>query len=266
MTTDNIFGNNQSPTDPATTPTTPNPLEALANQLAAIKNENGEQKYKTLDDALKALQHSQQYIPQLTKTLAEKEAELAQAKAAASKVEELERSVQQLMSPSEPAEQSTNAQPAITPEAIAALVKQTLTQTQVEQTASQNLATVVQAAKTAFGDKADEMFYSKAQTLGMSKEAINSLAATSPAAVLELLGIKQGATPAKPSSGFNTDGFTPNKDTFISRNKNSMLLGATSQDLAEEGRNARAMVDELHSQGLSIKDLTDPKVYFKHFK
>lgn len=266
MTTENIFGSNGMTPSTPTTPAQANPLEALANQLAAIKNESGEQKYKTLDDALKALQHSQQYIPQLTQTLAEKEAELAQAKAAAARVEELERSVQQLLTPSKAPEQTTPAQPAITPEAIAALVKQTLTQNQVEQTSSQNLATVVQAAKAAFGDKADELFYGKAQTLGMSKEAINSLAATSPAAVLELLGIKQGTVPNKQSSGFNTDGLTPNKDTFISRNKNSMLLGATSQDLAEEGRNARAMVDELHSQGLSIKDLTDPKVYFKHFK
>lgn len=266
MTTENIFGStNQIPTDP-TPPQNTDPLAALANQLSQIKNENGEQKYKTLDDALKALQHSQQHIPQLNKTLAEKEAELAQAKAEAARVTELEKTVQQLLNPSKPPEQVTPVQAGLTPDQIAELVNKTLTAKQVEEKASANISSVVNAAKQHFGDKADELFYGKAATLGMSKEAINSLAATSPAAVLELLGIKQGTVPNKSSSGFNTDGFTPNKDTFISRNKSSMLLGATSQDLAEEGRNARAMVDELHSQGLSIKDLTDPKVYFKHFK
>lgn len=258
-----IFPENSSP-NPAPTPANSN--DQLVTMLASIKNENGEPKYKSVEDALKALQHSQAYIPQLTQSLAAKEAELAQARQGLTKVEELERAVQQLMNPSSKEPEPKPAPAAIDPSSIAEIVNRTLNENRTKELANANISKVVQTVKQLYGDKSEEMFYGKAASLGLSKEAVNTLAATSPDAVYSMLGISNAPGQSKPLSGFNSDGFQPPKETFISKNPKPALIGASSQDLLEEGRNARKMVEELNAQGLSISALTDPKVYFKHFK
>jgi len=156
----------------------------------------------------------------------------------------------------------------MTEEQVAALVSKSLTQAQQADIAKNNLSKVVDTVKQAFGDKAEEVFYGKAKELGMSMEEINSLAARTPVAALKLLGV-EGSTPTpQPNNAgsINTSAFQPAQDSLIGKNAKSALIGATTADLNAESANARKMVDELHSQGLTVHDLTDPKVYFKHFK
>jgi DNA repair exonuclease SbcCD ATPase subunit len=266
--------NNQNPPAPQdqnnggnSNPPTPSSNDQLAHLLTGIKNERGEQKYKTVEDALNALKHSQDYIPQLSDKLRQQEQELIAAKAAADKITELENTLKALTQQSQ-TPPSTPTPQGMSEEQVAALVSKTLTQAQQAEVAKNNLSKVVNTVKQAFGDKAEEVFYGKAQELGMSMEEINSLAARTPTAALKLLGV-EGSTPTpQPNNAgsINTSAFQPTPDSLISRNSKPTLVGATTADLNAESANAKRMVEELHSQGKSVHDLTDPKVYFKYFK
>lgn len=269
-----IFENNQNQaTQPnqnnggASNPPNGNQSNPLADLLGSIKNDRGETKYKTVEDALNALKHSQDYIPQLSDKLRQQEQELAEAKAAAAKITELENTLKALTQNANNQQSSPPAPAGLSAEEIANLVNQTLTQKQQADLAKANIGTVVSAVTKAFGDKSEEVFYGKAKELGMSVEDINALASRTPTAALKLLGL-DSAKPSAPYSGggINTSGFQPTQETFVGKNAKPTLIGATSSDLRQESVNSRKMVDELHSQGLTVHDLTDPKLYFKHFK
>jgi hypothetical protein len=269
-----IFGDNSNPqATPANVdngqggnPSNSQNADPVANLLGSIKNEKGEPKYKSLEDALVALQHSQTYIPQLTAKLNERETELTAAKKEAERVAELERSIEALtLSGDKP---SSTGPSGISEEAIAALVNKTLSRTQQEALQKNNLESVVNIMKEQFGDKAEETFYGRAKELGMSVLEFNSLAAKTPKAVLNLMGVKENVSQANSYTPPSVNGgaFTPNQQSFIGRNSVPTLIGATSQDLMAEATASRKMVEELHAQGKSVHDLSDPKVYMKTFK
>ena len=242
-------------------PAQANPLDTM---LASIRNEQGEQKYRTVEDAIKALAHSQSYIPQLRTELDSTKAALAAAQAERERIAELERTVQQL---------TQNNSPAATPpaglseEQIASLVTRTLTQNQQAEVQRNNLASVVEAVKQSFGDKAEEVFYSKAKELGMSAEEVNTLAAKTPKAVLTLLGVNAvpNVNRSVPSAGVNSNAFQGNPAGTIGINTKPIMLGSTTEELRQEGAAARKMVDDLHAMGMDTYALTDPKMYRKYF-
>jgi hypothetical protein len=240
---------------------------AYADLLANIKNERGEPKYKDVQEALNGLKNAQEYIPTLKQTLTQKEEEIVQLRATSERVKELERTLEALTSKGERHEPTT--QTPVTPEAIADLVNRALTQRETVAVQESNVKAVVQTMKELFGTDAEKKFYDKAAELGLSVAEFNSLAAKSPKAVLEILGVKNTQRPnnsGAPTQGtVNTAALQPNTESLVGRNSKITLVGSTTQDLMEENKKAKGMVDELHKQGLTVHDLTDPKVYFKHF-
>lgn len=262
--------NIQQATPAINNPQNPDTPDPVATMLQSIKNEKGEPKYKTLDDALKALQHSQAYIPTLSDEKRRLEQELEQARLQASKVSELESTVAKLLNAQ--ASTPTSATASVDPTVIEELVNRSITKARSQESAAQNTNLVIQTVASKFGDKAEEVFYGKATELGMSKAEFNQLAATRPKAVLSLLGIQDTVVPNQNSrqstqvTALNTTGVTPILDTYIGNNKDPVIIGATTQQVREESARARKMVDELHAQGKTVHDLTDPKVYFKYFK
>lgn len=259
---------NQQATPATNTPQNPTTQDPVATMLQSIKNEKGEPKYKTLDDALKALQHSQAYIPTLSDEKRKLEQELEIARNQAAKVSELESTVAKLLNTQ--TQSSTNTA-AVDPTVIEDLVNRSITKVKAQESAENNTNMVVKTVAAKFGDKAEEVFYGKAAELGMTKAEFNQLAAARPKAVLSLLGIQDTVVPNQNSrqstqgTAINTAGITPTQDTFIGRNKDPVIIGATTQQVREESTRARKMVDELHAQGKTVHDLTDPKVYFKYF-
>lgn len=266
-----IFENSNSGGNPTIDPQggagTPSNVQidpAIITLLGEIKNDRGEPKYKSLPEALNALKHSQEYIPQLTAQLSQKETDLIAARASADKVAELERSIEALTRPQGTPQNTTQA--ALTEEQIAELVNRTLTKTQKQAVENANLSSVANTLKEAFGTEAETKYNAKAAELGMSVPEFNALAARSPKAVLEMLGAKAvPTTPSNPSGTVNTTGLQPHQDTFIGRNKKSVLIGATTADMQAEREASKKMVTELESKGMSIDDLTNPKNYFKYF-
>ena len=272
MTTDQSIFNEQNPaTQPnAAANAAPNAQgsDDLANLLGSIKNERGEAKYASVEAALVGLRNAQEYIPQLTAKLSTQEQELKTAREEAARVAELQRTIEALTSGNQ-GQPNTQAPPSFSKEDIAKLVNQTLSEQQQEVTAKSNVATVVSALQAKFGTDAEKAYNTKAAEIGMTVAELNALAQRNPKAVFTLLGVTQEA-PKQMSSNtqpsFNTDGFQPAKDSFIGRNAKPSLIGATTSDLNEESHRAKQMVEELHSQGKTISDLTNPKVYFKTFK
>lgn len=237
---------------------------AITTMLAGIKNERGEQKYKTLDDALNALKHSQEFIPQLNQKLSEKDSELERLRAESNKINELERTLQSLTQ--QKTDTSTNVSPGMSAEEVANLVNLTLSKKQQEQLANDNLALVANAVQQSFGTEAEKVFYGKAQELGMTVQEFNALAAKNPKAVLSLVGVQNKAgTTAPVRSTVNAGGFTPPANTMIGSNKQGVPIGATFREMQTEWHNSKKMVEELEANGLSIDDMVNPKNYFKHF-
>lgn len=250
------------------TASTPN-TSPLVDLLGQIKNERGEPKYKSVEDALVALKHSQEYIPQLSQQLSQSQADLEAARKAGEKIAELESVVNRLTR----TDQNTQTEPVkgMTSEQVAELVNSTLSRKATEDQHKSNTATVANAIASKFGQDAEKVFYGKAMELGMSAAEFNSMAARTPKAVLGLLGITDTAVPkfegkqSTQGTSLNTAGIQPNVTSYVGKNSQPMMIGATTQQIREESARSVKMVEELHAQGKTVHDLTDPKVFFKYF-
>lgn len=275
MSDQTLFGNDQvnQQVTPANNggqqPTNVPNANPYADLLQGIRNETGAPKYATVEDALKALPHANSFIEQLKREKAEADAELTRLRGAADKTTELERTVQELLNR---ANNGSDKNQGVTPEEIAEVVNRTLTQRDTEASAKQNQATVIQNALKAFGTKeeAEKKFIEAAQVAGLSVKEFNDLAAKSPKVVLTMMGVTEQAvqrqhTTAPGASVVNTAGFTPAQESFVGRNKERTNVGASTSELQVERQRANKMVEELHAAGMTVHDLTNPKIYKKYF-
>jgi uncharacterized protein (DUF1810 family) len=273
---DNIFSGQGTPTSQqqqggaATPPTVPQ-NDPYADLLGSIKNERGEPKYKDVQTALDALKHSQEFIPNLKTENESMKAELERLRQEAARIKELEDTLARLSSGQQPPQQQTPATQGLDAEAVAKLVSQTIERQEKEKTAKQNTQTVTTKMVEVFGPEAEKVFYQKAQEFGLSVEQVNALAAQSPQAVFNLYGIgaatqPQGRFPAPSTGTVNTGGYQPQKQSHLGKNDKSVIIGASTDEVKMERERSKALVDELHSNGLTTYDLTDPKAYFRYFK
>ena len=264
-----IFNGNEPATKPqeqAQAAPNAQPSDAYADLLDTIKNERGERKYATLSDALHGLKSAQEYIPQLKADKEAKEREVAELRQKAERAAELERTLEALTSQrSEPAPHQSQV---FDESKIAKLVNDQLTLKEQQAQAQANVQIVVSTLQQSFGADAEQKLYTKGQEMGMSQAEMNALVAKSPKAVLALLGINQAApvqkyTPSQSST--NSASFEPHVETFIGRNPKTVLIGATTQDVMESSLRAKKMVEELDAKGMSVDQLSDPKLYYKFF-
>lgn len=272
---DNIFSNGEQTTatqEKGDAATTQNVQEQnpFADLLGTIRNERGEPKYRDLNTALDALKHSQEFIPQLKSENETLKQELERLRSQVQELNTVKESVQELAS--RKASQENTPQKQFDESTVAELVNRTLTQREAEAIQKANVTKVVNTIRERFGDTAEKTFYSKAAEMGMSPAQINKLSMESPQAVFTLLGITSTPqqapvkTNAPVGSQVNTAGYQPQTTTFIGKNANGWQVGSTTAELRAESENAKKLVEELHGQGLSTYDLTDPKVYYKYFK
>ena len=274
MSTDNIFSNQDSQATPdqnsgVSNTTQPNQSTDYTTMLSQIKNEMGLPKYRDTAEALNGLKHAQEYIPQLKGELSNKDRELEALKQENARLRTVEETVARLTERQNNPVENTPQAPVYDDQKIAELINQTLSRKEIETQQKANLGSVVSALQASFGAEAEKVFYNKAQELGMSVADVNRLAAQSPSAVLQLMGVKQGqvAQQQRPApSGVNTTNFQASPETKIARNNNILSVGATTSEMMVEHRNSKDMVTELHAQGLSMRDLADPKIYAKYFK
>lgn len=221
--------------DPATPPVVqqqqaaPNAYEDL---LKGIKNEAGLPKYATIDEALKALQHSQDYIPQVKSQLTQKDQELADLRAKLEQHQSLEDVVSRLAKPNQPDTKDDHPNGSgLDESAVMKLVQQQLERNQQTLSAQANQQQVENALKAKYGDKAGDVVKQRAAELGLSPQALGELSSKSPQAVLALFNTQGSAGPKPTISSVNTSSFSQPQPT-LERPSKSLLTGASSRDQA----------------------------------
>lgn len=240
MTDETIFT-----ADPAAVaPVTPNPDVAAAAvapvaqaqpvvppELAELVGEG--KKFKTVEAAYQALPHQVSHISKIELENSQMREELTRRKTA----EELLVDMRQNAAP-----------PAVTPagvevnaNVVSEIVKQQLAATKLEDVQSANTASVVNAFRTNFSEKAETVYNKLAQDNGMSVADINALAARAPQAVLNLAGLQNKPAPAPTfSSDVNPLALGQNSAPTIGNAR--VTNYGNSKDVADGMRRAKEIV------------------------
>lgn len=236
MSDHDVFQNN-SPTPPAS----PDDL------LASIKNEAGEPKYKTVQDALNALNHSQAFIETLKAEKAKVEQEAQSLRELQSKQASIEQVLAKLNANDEAlkAKEATPPVGGLSAEQVAELVRKELDTASAKQTYESNLAKVQNSLKLKFGDKTSELVAKKASELGTTPQQLGELSKTNPQLVLALFetGGKLTPTPVTGSVNLPSNPQVPE----LEKPAKSLLLGATTRDQMEYMKQVKDNVYRRHN-------------------
>lgn len=179
----NVFDGEGNPPAVNNAPPANSNLEDL---LKNIKNENGEQKYKSLEDALVALDHSQKYIPELKNQLSGTQTQLDEMKSEMAKFSNIEESVQRLLAQQQTQRETTPEATGLDEQAVIKLVQDSLKQTKQIEMLNANQQKVNDALVGKYGEKAIEVLDSKAAELHTTRQALGELSKQNPELVLAL--------------------------------------------------------------------------------
>lgn len=199
--------------------------------LNTITTEDGRQKYSDVSSALSSIAPAQTHI----RTLEQENADLKEKLAAAKTTEDVISSIKDTLHPSTP-----EAEP-VDYSKIDELVDQRLSAREIQAAQEANTKTVTAVMLEKYGDKAEEIFYSKAAELDMTPAQINALVAKSPKAALKLIG----ETPVQPvasiDSSVNTQQFSPQQPELSAK----VPAGATTADMRNAWRNAGKKIQSM---------------------
>lgn len=225
---------------PETTTPSVNPNDLFADQLAVIKNDDGAPKYDSVEKAIEALQHSQQYIPELKTQVSTQEQVINELKAKL----EANQTVQELVTKQTPSQEEKPTSESLGKEDILELLTSALDERNTQATQSSNQSQVNKALSERYGANAQAEVARRAKELGMKPSEIGALSKRNPAAALALFGEKVG-TPSTTTTSFNTSPSTPAPEPLKSPEK-SVLRGATSAEQAEYMRKVKEEVYRKH--------------------
>ena len=218
--------------DSTKTPQTPQGKD-YTEFLSSIKNESGVQKYDSVEKALEALKHSQEYIPQMKQQLAEKEAALEEALKQADKTDKLTEMLEKL---SAKGSQEEGKPPvpneSLNEQAVVDMIEKIVSQRDSNKVEQTNLNQVQEVLVNHFGEKAGEEVNKKAKELGITPKELETLSKKSPKAVLALFG---QSTPNGPklTTGTLSTQLNPPKQEELTRPEKSLLAGASSKDISD---------------------------------
>lgn len=213
----------------------PTQVDKVADLLKSIKNESGEPKYDTLEKALEALGHSQQYIPQVKSQLSESEKEIARLKAELEQRESIEDVVKRLAASGNPnGEGHPPAATGLDEQAVMKLVQATLNQSKQVETVQSNRQRVESALAEHFGgaEKAAAVITEKAALLGKTPQQLGELAGTDPQLVLELFKVQGVRTPNPTVRGNNIEAL-PRVTDRVKPPEKSLMAGASNKEIKD---------------------------------
>lgn len=227
---DQLFNDNVNVNPQATPGQDPSPIvnsnNLFTDQLAAIKNEDGAPKYDTVEKAIEALQHSQQYIPELKGQMTTQASLISELQA---KLEARENVQELINKQTPPVVEAPTSNPSLSEQDVATLVSQEIEKRNAQSAQSTNATTVQQALTTKFGSNAQAEIVAKAQSLGMKPSELGALSKTNPAMVLALFGEKQTGSPSPSTNSFNLPLDAPRVEE-LKRPEKSLLSGSTTRD------------------------------------
>lgn len=234
--------------------------------LKEIKNDKGEQKYKTPEEAFKALKHAQDYIPTLHQQIdalkAEKEALEDKYDKSLSIEEKLDLLLNKESTETDVQERKPSVESNFNIDQIDEIIEKRLMQREQISVEKKNLSVVNSTFENLYGEKAKEVIANKATEMGVTPEYFKNIAKTSPSMLFSIFGINSSKGTPNLSSSFKSESLRQVENSEIKRNVESK---DTTNKLMEEFRRSKTMNEQLGSQGLSVEDLTNPRVYFKYF-
>lgn len=224
------------------TPVAPEPVVTL-QQTPVIPPELSEyvgagKKYATIDEVHKAFPNAQKHISTLEEENRVIKEELAKRRTA----EELLNDIQSRVTP----QSNGDTIPAkVDIPDISSLVRQEVERVKIEESYKLNQKTVVDELTKVYGDKARDKYATLATELGVTTEALNQLALTSPTAFFKLAGITpQSATKSGTLSSDVIKVTNQNPDTSSSR---VSLNGNAKDDAAAIARAREFVMKNLQS-------------------
>lgn len=235
MSDQNVFGENKPEVTPQEAPQVnqqqqaPNVNELFADQLAAIRNEEGKPKYDSVEKAIEALKHSQQYIPELKREKEKLEAELEELRAKSNKFESAEELLKRFEAAKERG-QEPPAQTGLDEQSVLALLEKR--EQAKQQQENEQLVNKVLVEK--FGDKAGEIVKAKAKELDMTPAELGQLARNNPKLVLGQFNVQPQHNSKPNTSSQNTSSLVnQNNESGLQRPEKSLLAGATTAEVTD---------------------------------
>lgn len=230
-----VFDDDKKPQDQAGNPSN----DLFADKLMAIKNEDGKPKYKSVEDALEALAHSQQFIEQLksengqmTKAMQEAINELEKRQSVEDVVDKL---LNRQAKPSDPPTDPSKPVNGVDEKKVMELIESTLTrnQTAAQQTANLNLVT--EELSKLHGDKTKEFVSNRAKELGTTTAKLKEMAAENPQIFLALMGNKGTVSSTPSQTSVNPRPQDKNKNKLPEAPK-GIMRGAKTEDVLAHWR------------------------------
>jgi len=194
--TSNVFEDDNGAT--ASTPTQPTSSPApdtdqYQELLKTITREDGSPKYDSLEKAMEGFKHSQDHIARL-------EAENRELREVSVRAKTLEEMITKMQgTPSHDQNRQSQAQtsttPTLTEDQIAEMANRVYDNRTRAQIVQDNLNKFSSSIGERFGDKAREEFNNALSNSGLTKEQVQSIASTNPAAAIKILGLDKSAVP-----------------------------------------------------------------------
>jgi hypothetical protein len=235
MSDQTIF--NEEPIIQEDNPTNVN--DVFADKLKAIVNDNGEQKYKSLDDALDALNHSQQFIKTLKGEKTDIEEKYQDALTELEKRQSVEEVVNKLINRNQSNDgpkPAPNADPQkasdLSEDKVAEIVANLLNSQKMTDTQESNYNKVASKLVETYGDKTREVIQAKAKELDMSPQEMEQLAKTKPNVVLRLFSDVAPPVSNRPSQTSAAFPTTP-KEQEIKFDRSLVRGGVSNKELAD---------------------------------
>lgn len=208
-------------TPPTQEPATPPAALTLPSEVAALVGAG--KKYNSVEDALKALPHAQAHIARI-------EEENRALREKANQARAVEEVYEALMS-RQPEAGATLPQPVLDEQTLDTVLERKLEQKRQEELRLANLNKVRESLTGKFGEKAQEVFKTKAAELGVNEAFLTDLAAKSPVAAMELFGLAKKDAPsptAAPAGTINPQALAQGKQPQAPK---AVMAGATTGDL-----------------------------------
>lgn len=190
--------------------------------LNGIRTPDGRQKYADVATALNSIPHAQSKIDELSGEVAKLQEELSKRKGMEDMIEH--------MKSSSSAPEIPSASSGLDEQAVTSILQQQLAQMEQTKAREANAATVRQALEGKYGEKANQMFQTKAKELGVTEAQFTELAFTAPKLVLSHFdGMKSNDPQPLGGNGINTSSIKPSAPDY-----KAVMRGASIKDVVEQ--------------------------------
>lgn len=207
-------------------------------------------KFKDIEALAKGKLEADRHIGEITKTLDELRAELAKQDYAKNLLEQMSKGSETGAEQPTPVTTSSSNTENTTQSAsdFEALVEKVITAKEKSKTASQNISVVGEEMQRQYGDKTADVLKAKSLELNMSLDRLKEIAAESPTAFFQLIGVKKMGEKTSTSTGVTT------QSTIRSENFNSYSQDRTFEYYQKMRKENRSLYYSPKIQNSMLQD------------